>query len=519
MHVRSQLACTAKRLPGEEALAIVRPMLARDEDAADPHLPLLIWWAVEDKAMSDSAQVLSLVERAEVWRKPLVRGTLVERLARRFAGDRSEAGWAACGQLLRLAPDMAARNALLAAIDLQLAESGKVEASGDVIEAIAEMLGEKPLDSAAIRVALRMQIAKATELAFERIADRAAEADRAALLQTLAAVPRAASVKKLLPLVEGNEPPAIEIAALAALQPYDSPEIARTLIGRYSHLTPDVKARVRTMFASRAAWAEALVAAVEQKTIPAADLGVDQVRQVLAYDQPDLKPRIEALWGKVGPASSREKQGRILAVQQILAKGKGDPANGQKLVAKHCQTCHTLFGQGNRIGPDLTGVDRKNLAVLVPNVIDPSSVVRTEYAAYAAQTADGRTINGLLAASTADTVTLVDAQNIRTTLARSELDSFEPSPLSLMPERLLDPLADQELRDLFAYLQSDQNSGAAPAAVPAPVKAASGEAKAAQGATKSFVYKKTPQGELEIVVHDPPGWAASDKRPAIVFFF
>jgi putative heme-binding domain-containing protein len=471
LHVRSQLASTAKRLPGEEALAIVEPMLARDEDAADPHLPLLIWWAVEDKAMSDSAQVLSLIERAEVWKKPLVRDTLVERLARRFAGDRSEAGWAACGQLLYLAPDAAARNALLAAIDLQLAESGGAEPPGEVVEAIAELLSEQPLDSAAIRVALRMRIAKATELALVRIADRrAGEADRAALLETLAAVPRAAYVEKLLPLVEGNEPPAIKIAAMAALQPYESPEIARTLIGRYSQMTPEVQARVRTMLASRAAWAESLVAAVEQKTIPAADVGIDQVRQTLAYDLPELAPRIEALWGKVGPATSREKQGRIVAVQQILAKGKGDPANGQKLVAKHCQTCHTLFGQGNRIGPDLTGVDRKNLAVLVPNVVDPSSVVRAEYVAYAAETADGRTINGLLAASTADTVTLVDAQNIRTTLARSELDSFEPSPLSLMPERLLDPLADQELRDLFAYLQSDQNPSAAPAKAAADAK-------------------------------------------------
>ncbi len=37
--------------------------------------------------------------------------------------------------------------------------------------------------------------------------------------------------------------------------------------------------------------------------------------------------------------------------------------------------------------------------------------------------------------------------------------------------------------------------------------------------TKSFVYKKTPQGDLEVVVHYPPHWAESDKRPAIVFFF
>lgn len=33
------------------------------------------------------------------------------------------------------------------------------------------------------------------------------------------------------------------------------------------------------------------------------------------------------------------------------------------------------------------------------------------------------------------------------------------------------------------------------------------------------VYKKTPQGELAIHIHYPKDWSASDKRPAIVFFF
>lgn len=38
-------------------------------------------------------------------------------------------------------------------------------------------------------------------------------------------------------------------------------------------------------------------------------------------------------------------------------------------------------------------------------------------------------------------------------------------------------------------------------------------------AAKSFVYKKTKQADLELVVHYPPGWKEADKRPAIVFFF
>lgn len=36
---------------------------------------------------------------------------------------------------------------------------------------------------------------------------------------------------------------------------------------------------------------------------------------------------------------------------------------------------------------------------------------------------------------------------------------------------------------------------------------------------KSFVYKQTPQADLKLFVHYPPGWQATDARPGIVFFF
>jgi len=37
--------------------------------------------------------------------------------------------------------------------------------------------------------------------------------------------------------------------------------------------------------------------------------------------------------------------------------------------------------------------------------------------------------------------------------------------------------------------------------------------------TKSFVYKKTKQTDLEMIVHYPPGWKETEQRPAMVFFF
>src|SRR5262249_36958141 len=49
--VRSQLACTARRLPAKGGLPIVQRMLKRNLDGRDPHLPLLLWWAVEAHAL------------------------------------------------------------------------------------------------------------------------------------------------------------------------------------------------------------------------------------------------------------------------------------------------------------------------------------------------------------------------------------------------------------------------------------------------------------------------------------
>lgn len=459
VNVRSQLACTAKRLPGAQALPIVERMLQRDADAADPQLPLLLWWAVEDKAVSDRSQVLAMFDDAAVWSRPLVRDTIVERLVRRYAGEGPPEGWACCTQLVSRAPDAQLRNRLLGAIEQQLAGSRLEAAPEELSELVAGLLTEPQLDPAVLRLALRLQLPAARGKALDVIADRRAPGpDRIALLQTLGATRHPECVGQLLGLLAHDEAPAVQAAILSALQPYDDGEIAEMLLARYLQLPPELKTRVCALLVSRANWSEALVEAVQAGKVPAKEVGLDQVRQMLVHNQPELTPKIESLWGKVGPSTSREKQGRIKAIDQLLAKGQGDPASGKRVMLKHCGVCHQLFGEGNKIGPDLTGVDRRNLSVLLANVVDPTAVIRPEFVAYTAETADGRVLNGLLAASTPDSVTLLDSQNTRTTLPRGEIETLEPMPISLMPERILDPLTDQELRDLFAYLRSDQRS-------------------------------------------------------------
>ena len=48
--------------------------------------------------------------------------------------------------------------------------------------------------------------------------------------------------------------------------------------------------------------------------------------------------------------------------------------------------------------------------------------------------------------------TLLDAKNQRIRISRDEIDEINESPTSLMPERMLEQLSPQELRDLLAFL-------------------------------------------------------------------
>lgn len=126
------------------------------------------------------------------------------------------------------------------------------------------------------------------------------------------------------------------------------------------------------------------------------------------------------------------------------------------MFTKHCATCHQLFGEGGKVGPDLTHANRKDREFLLASLVDPSAVVRREFLSHVVVTSDGRTLTGLVAEQSSGELTLVDAKGDRHRVPRSQIDSVRESPVSLMPENLLTGLSPQELRDLFAYLQAER---------------------------------------------------------------
>jgi type 1 glutamine amidotransferase len=97
-------------------------------------------------------------------------------------------------------------------------------------------------------------------------------------------------------------------------------------------------------------------------------------------------------------------------------------------------------------------------------------------------TADGRKLSGIVAESSAESITLVNVVNdqpVKTVVAKKDIDDLKPSAVSLMPEKLLDTLNDGEVAELFAYIASEPKAVAKPGAKKLKVALVSG----------SFEYK------------------------------
>ena len=115
-----------------------------------------------------------------------------------------------------------------------------------------------------------------------------------------------------------------------------------------------------------------------------------------------------------------------------------------------------MFGEGGKIGPELTGYERDNLDFLLPAIIDPSLGVREEFTTFNLTTKDEQSLTGFLLENQPKSVTMMDTTGNKLVIAREQIQSLQASALSLMPEGLLDTLKEQQIRDLISYVTQEK---------------------------------------------------------------
>jgi putative heme-binding domain-containing protein len=301
--------------------------------------------------------------------------------------------------------------------------------------------------------------------AVEALAAIAADAEQRAdhrrtALATLTQAHEAAAVGLSLRLLDD---PKVRVAAAQGLARYADERIATRVLQVYATWPETERHHLIQTLCARPATALALLDAMAAGQIERQAISSMTARQLSALGEP-VQRRLAEVWGEVRPASA-DSAALIQAFRTQLTPDRlaeADVRRGRAVFQRTCQKCHKLFGEGESIGPDLTGANRISLDYLLENMLDPNALVGKDYQLTVFTLTDGRVVSGIIQYEDQQTIR-IQTQNESLALAVEEIEVRQPSTTSMMPEGQLNDLSADEIIQLIAYLQH-------PAQVPLPDK-------------------------------------------------
>jgi putative membrane-bound dehydrogenase-like protein len=447
--VRLTLASLLQKLPLANRASLAKALLAHAEDGQDANQPLMIWYGLEPLAARPD--FVELLAAARIPR--------TQRLgARRLAEDVDTTPERVDALITAVAgvDALATRQAVLDGIADGFAGRRQVTPPRSWNEAALQLArGADP----ALRSRLRDLSAlfgdgrALDEIKQVALSPQADLARRRAALQSLVNA-RADGLRQvceqLLPIRE------LSSTAAGGLALFEDPAVADRLLGEWPNLYGPERPPVLNALLSRPVWVAKLLEAMAAGRFRSTDLGVAQARQIRRLNNPDLTRRLTEAWGTLQDTDEAAKQAALRRWQQQLtpeALEQADLNAGRKVFVNACGACHKLYGEGGTLGPDLTGSGRHDREFLLDNILFPSAIVPAEFRQTTLSLKDGRSLSGIVRSRSAQAIVLQMVGEV-STVSRADIGQESTSPLSLMPEGLLDPLSAPQVADLFAYLMS-----------------------------------------------------------------
>jgi putative heme-binding domain-containing protein len=248
--------------------------------------------------------------------------------------------------------------------------------------------------------------------------------------------------------------PALALDAVRGYATVENATAPAVLLSRYQKMSPELKRAVVETLATRKSYAQKLLSAVQHNKVGRDEIPAHVARSLNCL----LGERFVKVFGKIRPvAQDREKL--IAKYKKLLTPSRIADANasrGRVLFKKTCASCHLLYGDGAKIGPDLTGSNRANLDYILLNSVDPSFDVPASYKMVSIITVEGRVLNGVIAEEDGTRVVLKTVEQPRVVILKEDIDIRKISPKSMMPDGQLDKMKQQEVADLIKYLRTTE---------------------------------------------------------------
>jgi putative membrane-bound dehydrogenase-like protein len=258
-------------------------------------------------------------------------------------------------------------------------------------------------------------------------------------------------VDKVLAAITPRSSPQLTTGLLDALGGSQAANLGPAVVKRLAGWPPSARAAALHLLLGRPDATRALLDALDKGVVPLGELTLDQKQALAAHPDRAIAGRSRRILERGGGLPSADRQ-KVVDQLLPLTRKTGDAVAGKAVFTKHCATCHMHSGEGNKVGPDLSGVAVNPKDHLLIDIIDPSRSVEGNFRVYTVETKDGRVFNGLLASETKTSVELIDAQAKRIMLLRDNIDELRASTKSLMPEGFEKQITEGELTNLLEFL-------------------------------------------------------------------
>ena len=445
--VRLALASALQRLPVPERIPIAKELIKHAADADDHNLPLMLWYALIPVANSLPEALPSLAATCEI---PLT----LEALCWRAAAIHLEKP----GTLDPILTQIALRPKPLqeaALRGIRAALKGIRQAPAPATWSAFELACGK-LNSSESRQTLRELSAVFGE--GRALADiRAAAQDsnspietRRSALQTLIDQQDPELLSTCEPLLEVRHLQTLAIRGLATLPGLPPAGKVATTIRKVHSLE---RSEALSAALVRKDFADAILSEIEAGRLDTSELSAFHIRQIRDLKDDVLLAKLRRLRpdSATDPAAREAKRQELKSMLTPAFLAKADLEQGKLAFVAACGACHQMFGQGGKLGPDLTGSDRRNLDYLLENILNPSAAVSPEYQTAHVKMKDGRLLTGIIAGKDARKLRLNTIGGVQDIDAES-VESVVTIKESLMPEGLISSLPKKLLRDLFGFL-------------------------------------------------------------------
>ncbi len=487
--VRLALASALQRLPNAERWNLARPLLQHAEDNGDHNLPQMLWYGIEAAVPQQPDAALTLARSSKI--------ELPARLiARRLAETQVPA-------TLDLLVDAAAKaaNASAALVYLgpvaealkgrfNLPEPAHWRAAYDAITTILQAQPANAQHAELQDVRSVLGAAFNDSRAWPEL--RALARDRSAAitrrqfaLQILAGAHDSALGELLLVLLPETVVRLDVLRLGASLQAQQttaaespSARFFNAVLQDYPKFTSEEKSAAVVGLAGRSTTALQLLEAVSEKKIPHTDIPAFAARQIAGLNDERLTALLEKVWGVVRTgdkdattAAAAKEHARLKAVLTPAYLKTASLPQGRLLFKTICGQCHQLFGEGAKIGPDLTGSNRADIDYLLENVTNPNAIIGKDYELHVLTLKDGRIVSGMVRQENDTTIT-VQAFGPEEQVRKTDIKSEEKPGISMMPAGLFAALTPEQMRDLTAYLASPKQVALPGEAAPPAYKVA-----------------------------------------------